>query len=293
MTNLAECIQNNGKAEIPDYVLDKHLATYPYSSAAHMIRSGQYLNTSGDLASNLEKHYMYMHDPMQMQFALAGLEHVIRSRKAIERFPDTKKEIPLDTEIQLTGKRHLEIPTISEEVKLTELNTDSEKVVDEEAIPEEGTGMESSIEIEPAIEEKVEAEVPVEKESDKHNDLVANVLDDREMKELSPFVLWLRATPGDHRYECWRDEQHTISSSKKVRKKKKRKKKKKKNPLHQIAKGSLSLNDDIFSETLADLLQSQGHDKRAQYMYEQLRLKYPEKSAYFAAKIDQIKKKKG
>ena len=47
---------------------------------------------------------------------------------------------------------------------------------------------------------------------------------------------------------------------------------------------------DLYSEKLARLYIQQGHYDKALESYEQLNLKYPEKSAYFAAKIEEIKK---
>ncbi|GEM_PF-3564396 len=49
--------------------------------------------------------------------------------------------------------------------------------------------------------------------------------------------------------------------------------------------GDTELKPDIVSETLAELLASQGHIKEANEMYRKLSLLYPEKSSYFASKI--------
>jgi len=55
-------------------------------------------------------------------------------------------------------------------------------------------------------------------------------------------------------------------------------------------KGSSILegHTDIASETLAELLVKQGHTTRAIEMYEQLSLKYPKKSSFFAGQIQKI-----
>lgn len=77
----------------------------------------------------------------------------------------------------------------------------------------------------------------------------------------------------------------------KAKKKKKGKdKKKKKKRIKQLAQKSLTLSDDIISETLAELLVDQGSNKKAIKMYKKLSLIFPEKSAFFAAQIKKLKK---
>jgi hypothetical protein len=65
-------------------------------------------------------------------------------------------------------------------------------------------------------------------------------------------------------------------------------KKKKKRLMHEFALKSISLEDDIVSETLAEILVAQDSKEKAAEMYGRLILKYPEKSAYFAAKIQAL-----
>ena len=57
-----------------------------------------------------------------------------------------------------------------------------------------------------------------------------------------------------------------------------------------LAEKSVSENKDVISETLARLLARQGHRDKAIVMYERLGLSFPEKSAYFAAEIEKLKK---
>ncbi len=70
--------------------------------------------------------------------------------------------------------------------------------------------------------------------------------------------------------------------------KKKKKKKKKKKSKHS---DSLKSKPGVISEPLAELLASQGHIGESIEMYQQLSLKYPEKSGFFAAKIENLKAK--
>lgn len=57
-----------------------------------------------------------------------------------------------------------------------------------------------------------------------------------------------------------------------------------------LAERSVSENKDVISETLARLFARQGYREKAILMYERLILTFPEKSAYFAAEIDKLKK---
>lgn len=67
------------------------------------------------------------------------------------------------------------------------------------------------------------------------------------------------------------------------------KKKKKKKQMHELAAKSIEENIDLASETLADLLAAQGNIHKAIEMYLHLSLQIPEKSDYFAAKIEKLR----
>lgn len=57
-----------------------------------------------------------------------------------------------------------------------------------------------------------------------------------------------------------------------------------------LAEKSVAENKDVISETLAKLYAKQGYRDKAIAMYERLGLAFPEKSPYFAAEIDKLKK---
>ena len=55
-----------------------------------------------------------------------------------------------------------------------------------------------------------------------------------------------------------------------------------------MAKKSIEENDEIVSETLANIYAAQGDVQRATKVYKKLGLLNPEKSAYFAALIKKL-----
>jgi hypothetical protein len=58
-----------------------------------------------------------------------------------------------------------------------------------------------------------------------------------------------------------------------------------------IADRSVLENDDMLTETYANILLSQGKLEKALLAFEKLSLKFPEKSIYFAARIEEVKLK--
>ncbi len=61
-------------------------------------------------------------------------------------------------------------------------------------------------------------------------------------------------------------------------------------PKGELSKHSIEDHPDIVSETLADILARQGKVARASEIYKKLSLIFPEKSSYFAKKLQDVQK---
>lgn len=85
----------------------------------------------------------------------------------------------------------------------------------------------------------------------------------RNSEELSPFTKWLKGLKGSEYVHPYEDDYALEQSG--------------------------SASNEVVSETFADLLAAQGYRERAIGMYQQLMAKFPEKSSFFAAKIEALK----
>lgn len=84
----------------------------------------------------------------------------------------------------------------------------------------------------------------------------------------------------------------TSKLNKSKKSKKKEKKSKKQEKIIDFAAQSLNENEEIASETLAQILGRQGSYDKAIRIYERLKLIYPEKSVFFASEIEKLNKLK-
>ena len=61
-------------------------------------------------------------------------------------------------------------------------------------------------------------------------------------------------------------------------------------PKTDLAEPSVTYSDNIVSETLVEILLKQGKKEKAVEVLKKLIWKFPQKKAYFAARIEELKK---
>jgi hypothetical protein len=150
------------------------------------------------------------------------------------------------------------------------------------------------------LQEK-ETEKPIEIEAVKPSDDIEQLMNAKTSDIISDFANDTHnivSKPKNTEGVSMRDDDYTLSESldfegeededdDPIEKEKKKKKKKKK--MHDLAAKSIEEDEDLVSEMLANILALQGHKKQAKTMYEKLCLLFPEKSDYFAAKIEKLR----
>ena len=178
--------------------------------------------------------------------------------------PVFQEEILIEQEVPTTLTEVVDNPeTLIVEEKIIE---DADKSV--EPLPKEP---ESEVIAEIVLEKQSESKMPSKRKTKKSKNKKFKL---DEYSGLSEYALWLMSFEKD-------DIEKTL---------KKEAKRAKNRLLEESARKSVTKSEEIISDSLAQILESQGHLDDAKKMYEQLMHKYPEKSIYFAAKIDKLLK---
>ena len=166
--------------------------------------------------------------------------------------------------------------------------------------------------LELALNDIPEGNKEVKSSEEKISKIKAEVIHKDEIIALSPFAQWLISIKSNSSKETEDKtsatetsvssnfEMNEITATSNIKKKKKKskrskKKKKKKQALLSKEKAfdpvkSLTISSDIISESLANLYAKQGLNQKAIQMYKALSLRFPEKSNFFAVKIQKLEK---
>lgn len=125
----------------------------------------------------------------------------------------------------------------------------------------------------------------VEQSDKQEQEIVKKQKSDKSKKSFDEWLGSLKAS-----IKVKKDEILQEKPKKKKKKEKKKDKKKKKKKLEQLlAKSKDLVEQEIVTETLADIMAQQGYIDKAREMYKKLSLLFPEKSSYFAGKIKELK----
>lgn len=170
----------------------------------------------------------------------------------------------------------------SEELVASEAISEDETTITQKDVDEVVSGNVEISEEANAIEEE-----PADKLVRPTAEMKARQVDDllnEYSNDISGFSKWLLAQ------EKMENVLSEGSSEAKKKSSKKKKKRKKKSKLEKLIDHSIVEREGVISETYANLLATQGYTQKAIELYQRLMLKFPEKSGYFAAKIEELQK---
>ena len=219
------------------------------------------------------------------------------------------EEISIDTPVYLDeAELETEIEDITEEVEIVLAHKSSEPIAKE---PEENyekvISFEELIELDLQKYSKKQVEKPISNEEEivdvfEKNPAPKPKLAKKKTGKKKPptpkssFSSWVKQFQETDDLEDIEKRKSKKSKKKKLKKEvpvskiqKKKKQEKKKKKGVPVAEKSLKENKDIVSETLANILASQGSNEKAIEMFEKLSLIIPEKSSYFADRIKKLK----
>ncbi len=182
--------------------------------------------------------------------------------------------------------------------KKTKKSKASKKKENKTILADDNKGAIKKVEGSIVTESKLKAGKPIKSKAKKIKNKVKYVV----VNESATNDFKLKDYDGVSKFTNWLLEQKSINGKNESlinqktevvgkKKDKKKKKKNKKSKVLKVAQDSVKKSEMIISEPLANIMATQGHTKKAKKMYKQLGLIFPEKSAYFAAKIENLKKK--
>ena len=217
------------------------------------------------MSSNIDLNFMLISQDRIM------MHYMLENDGKIPSLHDLKVENPSATMIndQTQIQNEDTEPDIVEELEqiaMPVINADEQAIV---AIPDLDIQIDEEPSVLPehvAVIQAIESEIPIHQSKDKKKKKFKL----REFGGISDYAKWLMSFKE-------------VDIDQKIKKEEKAAKKR---MLEENAKKSITKSHSIVSEPLAEILAIQGHLDDAKKMYEQLMMKYPEKSSYFAAKIN-------
>jgi len=287
MMNLADILANPSRVgELPAQDLEQLATKYPQSEHVHLLRYLHHLHTTGEIHEALLAKAS-MHASNRNVLA-EWTQRFGRDTSQATVVPASAPKIASVPEEDLTKVTAKSAPRKTSKKKKKKSTPILEKPAAQIEPPLASTWIIPGVEEELIIEEPVKAAKKGgsksisgkksnkrKRKKSKTTRLTKIIEEQKDSRdpftngESNEFLKWLR-----------RMDQLGVQQkpAKKTKQKSKKKRKKK-------------VETDIISETLAELVALQGRPGKAIEIYEQLRLKYPEKSAFFALKIKDLQDK--
>ncbi|MBK7408391.1 MAG: hypothetical protein IPJ40_10230 [Saprospirales bacterium] len=309
--NFSTFLEDSSKLyQIPYQELKSLVVQYPYCQPLRiLLLQKSQMEQHPDFERNLHAAATYLPDRTLLFFLIREFK-ALDSGELLFELEEERLELKSLSEI-LAERQPLETetpavdpPTASETKAVIELfreeeeeaqTTDLEDAPIEEEIPEVATPLEEEI---PEVEMEVEPEATPEPEPIPEPEPVVQLVVNPVSKPAAPqpksaFSSWQK------RYDQLRmlaslstfDIPPAPKTSKKTGKGEPGKESSRTPLAQDLARKSVEEKEAIISETLAELLARQGHLQKAIAMYEKLCLIFPEKSSFFAQKIENLKRK--
>jgi type IV secretory pathway VirB10-like protein len=302
--NLSYYIKHPEKAmEISESEMKAWLEQYPYSAAVRMLRARKSLDGLAPASKDdIIRAADYVSDPLFLYYQL--LKNEEKETETLEAIRNWKKEESGPSSVnKVLPDAAEEGPVVPDEPEQTASPPESErKTGNKEEIPPEQkpeprrstrpqtkrSTSKSADKAQPKTTKKPSVIGPTPSREDraaeqaKKQEVVKEALQAQKSGPLT-FSSWLNSLEPVE----GKEKPKTGAKSKK---KKPKKSTKKRSRLDKLISQSIAEKEEAISETYADLLISQGYTEKAKEVLRKLLLKFPEKSGYFAAKIENLDK---
>lgn len=280
--------------------LQEMVKEHPYFSAGHFLLA-QKLRHTDEYERQARRAALYFHDPLWLQWQLKqqgnGKEEILEPEEelAVTTVGPVEEGIPA-TPAEVIENLPEEEPAIIEEEPLEEENNDHPAEQESLREPQSFHEPEPPFETEPVqAPEPIAQEQPIVQETEEEKPEEKPALsfdpyytidyfasqgikapaevqpDDRLGRQLKSFTEWLKTMKRLPQVQP--QEAPTEADEQSIR---------------RFAAGSLE-EKEVLTEAMAEVLQKQGRHAEAIAIYEKLSLSDPSKSAYFAARIENLK----
>jgi hypothetical protein len=252
------------------------------NEAGHIIYISEASDTAKDeTATNFEKEQEANLD--EDQSGIAQVSDILETNINLTTESEMIKETETSNEESIIVNQ-IEVPEL--EIS-TPINPEPDFLAEVQNIEEEGASIEAEFNAKIAQEVVHLKNLPEDDESNMErvkSSVQKSIEISESSQETSSFTNWLLKLHGPHvdpKTEKIDSKVQESSENTPV-------KVKTKDQVKSIAEQSLLWDDEIITETLAEILASQGHNSRAIEMYRKLMVKFPEKNTTFAAKIKNL-----